>query len=1028
MKITAHSLLLLSVFLLPAGLMATEARTHGGYYSAERLANAWKNCEQYDWARELRQKAVDRAAVLANKSDEVLWQMVPGQDLPRCIDVTFDYNAKGAKNLPCLKCDKIINGYGRHQVYVVDFEKQPWKIVCPVCKVVFPTNDFGKFYASGLDEHGLFHPDRGDRSLLFNTEHPDPKDPLHKYGVDDGNGWIDQNGRAHKFIAYYAFCYWRYLYDGIWSLANAYIHTGEQRYAHKAAILLNRFADVYPSMDWNTYANRGWFHSDGNTKLGKIEGAIWETSTVRRLADSYDAILGGTLNDPALYEFLRKQSERYRLPAPQGTREQMLQHIDTGVIRCALQGVLSGQVRGNEGMQQLAVLMCALALNSDPETTQWLDWLFAPDGGAIPGITVNLLDHDGLSNEGAPNYSVFWGSLVSDLAARLAEYPRYTRYNVFRDLPQFNATFLAAYKLAVQGVAIPNIGDSGSAGLVSRSVLNVNVMLRGYRYTRNPEIAVALYRANKNSVAGLERDIFAADPEAVMQEIQRLGEAAGPRPEGGYLMSGTGLAILESGPGPKGTAIACNYGRTIYHAHRDRLNFDLFAFGRWLAPDHGYPEFATKVPGREEWTDNTLSHNLVVVDQVPQVPTWGGGHTRLFQQLPGFGAFSIDGRSAYPQTSEYARTMLLIDGPARGNERVTYAVDIFRVVGGQDHLYSFHGPAGEMTAANLQLVAQAKGTYAGEDVPLGTINKTVPMGHSFLYNVRRDNQPAASFSVDWKVAAGYHGLKETDGVHLRMYSLTPCNDVALADGSPPQNKAGNPKQLGYTLLHRAGKDLSSTFVTVLEPYKHTPFIQSVRRLDDGNGLQIALQIDFVSGETDYVLYNLANTATPIRLANGLSFTGTAAQVRESSGQVVRAVAVEGTALTYKQCDLRSPGAYRGKVAKMNRELGGGALLWTNVELPVDGRLNGKYIHLATDTDRDATYQIRKVTRDGALWKIDCGDITFVRGYQGPTMTLRHQTVPKDYTQGYLYDFEEGAAFSIPLAQPWTAEKPAPARP
>lgn len=48
---------------------------------------------------------------------------------------------------------------------------------------------------------------------LYNTAHPDPNDPLHKYGVDDGFGYIDKNGRGHRFIGYYTWKYWNYVIE-----------------------------------------------------------------------------------------------------------------------------------------------------------------------------------------------------------------------------------------------------------------------------------------------------------------------------------------------------------------------------------------------------------------------------------------------------------------------------------------------------------------------------------------------------------------------------------------------------------------------------------------------------------------------------------------------------------------------------------------------------------------------------------------------------------------------------------------------
>jgi hypothetical protein len=504
---------------------------------------------------------------------------------------------------------------------------------------------------------------------------------------------------------------------------------------------------------------------------------------VQSLADSYDKILSGTQDDPALYSFLKRQSEKYELPKPKGTRALFVANVDDGILKTAFKAVLSLQIRGNQGMQQLTVATCAIALNTNPLTTQWLDWLFAPDGGAIPGLMLNHFDHDGTSDEGAPGYAFIWGHEITKLAALLQDFPGYTQHNIFRDFPQFRSAFLVAYRMTALGIATPNMGDFGATGLVS-SQGDPQFMAIGYRYIRDPEIALAAYRANGNSAKGLGLDIYSANPEWANQEIRRIGENAGPRPQGGYLMSGFGLALLECGTGTSGIALANNYGRTKIHAHPDMLNFDLFAFGHWLAPDHAYPEFATNIPSNTEWTGSTISHNIVFVDRHPQKEIWGG-HTRLFTQLKGFGVFELDGKGAYPGMEEYTRTMFLIgasDSSSMANN--AYVIDIFRVKGGHDHVYSFHGPPGIITSKGLQLQAQEKGTYAGENITKGTKAKGFPIRYSFLYNVKKDEQPPANFMVDWKAEEGYRGITSEDNIHLRMYAMTASDDVALADGDP----------------------------------------------------------------------------------------------------------------------------------------------------------------------------------------------------------------------------------------------------
>ena len=61
----------------------------------------------------------------------------------------------------------------------------------------------------------------------------------------------------------------------------------------------------------------------------------------------------------------------------------------------------------------------------------------------------------------------------------------------YRNFPQFRATFTAAYRMCALGVATPNIGDSGSTGSVDRVSVSPHFIADGYRYTRDPAMAVA---------------------------------------------------------------------------------------------------------------------------------------------------------------------------------------------------------------------------------------------------------------------------------------------------------------------------------------------------------------------------------------------------------------------------------------------------------------------------------------------------------------------------------------------------------
>ena len=133
-KVSFSLLVLLN--LLFGGNPAIAQRTHGGFYTQEKLSNLRNNCDKYEWGKKLRSNAISKAAFWISKSNEELWGMVQGQNLPRAIDVTFDRVTTGPKILGCLKCGLDVLQFGNYP-YEPEFEKRPWKLTCPPVKVCF---------------------------------------------------------------------------------------------------------------------------------------------------------------------------------------------------------------------------------------------------------------------------------------------------------------------------------------------------------------------------------------------------------------------------------------------------------------------------------------------------------------------------------------------------------------------------------------------------------------------------------------------------------------------------------------------------------------------------------------------------------------------------------------------------------------------------------------------------------------------------------------------------------------------------
>ena len=196
------------------------------------------------------------------------------------------------------------------------------------------------------------------------------------------------------------------------------------------------------------------------------------------------------------------------------------------------------------------------------------------------------------------------------------------------------------------------------------------------------------------------------------------------------------------------------YGRNVSHGHADTLNVGFHAFGLDLSPDLGYPEFSDSVDmHRAQWVVNTISHNTVVVDKRKQNTNVWAAEAKHFDDTDLVKLIDVEAPKVYTQTSLYKRTTAMI----KADDKNSYTVDLFRVKGGNDHYFSFHGAEGTVATEGLYLVPQTSGTYAGADVPYGQRVDDIAgvgyMGSGFHYlkNVERDASPSDKFSIDWNV-------------------------------------------------------------------------------------------------------------------------------------------------------------------------------------------------------------------------------------------------------------------------------------
>ena len=978
------------------------AKTGTVLYTPDEVSNARRNVKRYDWANAELAAILQACSPLMERSDEEIWRLVPGQSIFRAAHANPD--------LGCPSCGReIYNRFGNYP-WRISLDRL-WKLACPSCGEVFPKNDFAEFHESGLGPGGVFYRERADESLLFNAD-----DPSHRYGVDDGYGWVDEKGDRWFFIAYYShWCIWTELPNVALALGKAYLYTGDPAYARKGALLLDRIADVYPEMDLTPCTEMGLFNSHGGTGRGRIKGCIWENGVAETLSQAYDMVYEGMTADGKLVRFLSEKAAIWGIENDKSSLARIRENIETNLLREFIKSCRDRRIRGNEGMTQTAMATAAAVLDDPEETPDALDWLFEPGtshegGGHIPATLIGQVDRDGVGNEAAPGYCFIWMNLFRRCAGVLERCREYRDYDLHRDFPRLRRMYAAPYRLTVQDRYTPHIGDTGKTGDPGMMSVDLEVTLDAFGRFGDPYFAKLAYKLNGDRIEGLHTSLFDAGPEAIQEKIRTVIEREGELEVDSANLNGYGLTVFRRGVGATRRAAWLYYGRNGGHGHRDRLNIGMYYRGMDVLPDLGYPEYANGIwPKRAGWTKNTISHNTVMVDRRYQEVSWIG-HCGMFAASEGVGVVDVRSPDVYPEVTEYRRTLAMVDL----SETESYLVDVFRVEGGDDHVLSFHAGEGEVVAEGLDLTRQETGTYAGEDIPFGTHYDGPPdgryqgSGFAYLYDVSRAANPTSGWWVDWTLRDTWDTRIGEAPVHLRYRSLSPVDDVAMAWGDPPQNKPGNPRRLRYVLLHNEGKDRRSLFVSVMEPYSGgRPNVSRTERIDLGLAeddlTAAAVRVEAEDGRMDLLLSSDEPERT-FDLGEGVRAAGRFVLVSLRDGEPVSIFLVGGVRVELRggalTVDRRE---YVGTVKEMHREETGPARIDVDASLPLGDRLRGAQIRIHNDGVRDARYTVEEVSQgsDGAL-RVQVADTTFIRG-------LRSE---KDYSQGYVYNFLPGDRFDI----------------
>lgn len=775
------------------------------------------------------------ASEWTKRSDDELWSAMFGATIKRSWMVW--------SNGHCPSCKRDVPMYE----WKMDALHVPWKMTCPHCVEQFPKNDFGAFYRSGLDEHGVFAPALADRALLFNAEHPSADDPLHQFGVDDGTGYFDGTNRWYFIGAFLVKSQWKqYIQAGIRTLSLAYALSGERIYAHKAAILLDRVADLYPTFD---YLTQGLTYEKANTIAGMGLVSVWHDACreTRDMAIAFDLIAPGLEGDDELVQFLSAKATRYRLPNPKNSAEKIRENIEAGILRHVLEE--PQKILSNFPNSEITQLVAQTIISWPHDREKLLAELQA----TLEKVTAV----DGLSGEkGLGGYAIIAPQLIAGVLMLFSRLEADLLPELVRRVPGLVAMYRFHADTWIAGALLPRIGDTGGFGQRDDRYRGANFVRKPfdlewnnlpfcsdftlfkklYDITGDPIFIRLLYLGNGSEITGLPHDLCETDAAKFQTDIAALiREHGAALPVKSVNKQQWSLGLLRTGSGARERAAWLDYDVGGNHGRPDAFTIGLYAHGVELLPGFGYPavHFGGWFSLRALWYKRTAAHNTVVVDGKDQTPVrlepeteplaiqlnpqkgLKGGRTTAWADGAEVKLMAASGPELVSTTElqRYERALLLVDVSADDS----YLLDIFHVAGGRDHARLLHPNFGPATVTGLELSPQPK--FGGDEVQMRNFRGGIP-------------QPG--WSVDWKIVDPCGLLPADSDVHLRCTDLTTGAQAMMAETwhASQHSGANHEGWLNSLVLRRQSEaaPLTSTFVAVLEPYKDRSNVRTIRRV------------------------------------------------------------------------------------------------------------------------------------------------------------------------------------------------------
>jgi len=696
------------------------------------------------------------------------------------------------------------------------------KNLCPLCGT--------RMIASGFQAPGIVKCGKGH--TFPDSAHP-----------DEGGGWIDPK-KQEKF--YFNAIYNDYVItqmrnNVLKALCYAYALTGDERYAAKAALILDAIAMINPLCFEGPLDYPGAV--EGKKGGGRMNMPLYQ---VARALQQY----------AAYYDILR-MSKAFESGSVNTKYKTIEENVRYGLILDSADycmGYLDdGQYRFTNGSLDFG--MGGMAAGIVLGIQYWINYLLVHGAISFPAILANTFDRDGCYYETSLSYETHTRHLWEQIGnafinMRSDNYPE--GYSFYRN-PVFKRMFFRAEEKYACAGHQPMFGDSGpDKGIIkiypefTRKDVQSALQLWAYDAGNRKDYTAALrkYAGTNINKAYDKTDwcLFNAPDIRLETETKNETETDNVSPyRGTSLLGQKGIAFLRTGKFPAESAMLLRYGPTLNHGQLDEMSVMFFAKGREFSFDPGY--YNTHY--RMGWTRQTVAHNTVVINQKSQLEgamvgvnanhSYAGGDLGYLFRTSGFQTVEARNENAYraEECSLYARTIALVDISSSD----VYAIDIFETSGGSVRDFPFHAQGEVFTPGDtLKFGSTAPGgSLAGSDIRWGDKVQadyriegskedfywTAPgYGYGFLFN-HAEASGKNLWSAEWKNT-------DKQKSAFAFYMLGERGRTILAADGPPRFM-----NVKYIIARDKGST-PSRFFTIQHPYEMKSKILDIQEIKCGN--------------------------------------------------------------------------------------------------------------------------------------------------------------------------------------------------